>query len=74
MLTFFTLVYIIVMFFFIYRINAINNKKTIRKLEDVPVAVEFRRILDLPLSKAKEGSEAIQIKPQRVSLKLRIRK
>jgi len=33
---------------------------------------EFRRISDLALSKAREGKEAVQIRPQRVSLRLRI--
>lgn len=53
------------------------------RLEDiVNPDSEFRAILDLALSKAKsgidlegtEGKDAVQIKPQRVSLKLRISK
>lgn len=53
------------------------------RLEDiVNPDSEFRAILDLALSKAKsgidlegtEGRDAVQIKPQRVSLKLRISK
>ena len=35
---------------------------------------EFRKILDLALSKSKEGRRAVQMKPQRVSLKLRASK
>ena len=34
---------------------------------------EFKRITDYSLTKARETKEAVQIRPQRVSLKLRIR-
>jgi len=34
---------------------------------------EFRKIIDKALTKSKEGREAVQMKPQRVSLKLRAR-